>query len=93
MIAELPHDDRVDLLALVDDDVVEDLLQRLPVEERRDIKRLQQYPESTAGSVMTTDVAKLGETLTVSEALQELGARPKTWKRFTTSMWSTMKII
>ena len=75
LIAELPHDDRVDLLALVNEDVVQDLLERLPVEERRDINRLRQYSEGTAGAVMTTDVAKFAETLTVPEALRELGTQ------------------
>ncbi|MCA9172861.1 MAG: magnesium transporter [Planctomycetales bacterium] len=73
LITELPHDDRVDLLAHIDEEIVEDLLARLPSEERRDINRLRQYPEGTAGSVMTTDFAKLGETLSVSKAFEELG--------------------
>jgi magnesium transporter len=33
---------------------------------------LSQYPESTAGAVMTTDFAKLPETLTVREAIDEI---------------------
>ena len=53
--------------------MVEDLLPRLPVDERRDILRLQAYPEGTAGAEMTTDFAKLSESLTVREALAELG--------------------
>ncbi|MCP4887935.1 MAG: CBS domain-containing protein, partial [Planctomycetaceae bacterium] len=42
-------------------------------EERRDFMRLSQYPEGTAGAVMTSEVAKLSERLTVREALDELG--------------------
>lgn len=72
LIAELPPDDRVDLLGEVDDQVVDDLLPRVPAEERRDIMRLSQYPEDTAGAVMTSEVATLSESMSVREALEEL---------------------
>ncbi len=73
LIAEMPPDDRVDLLNEVDPAVVEKMLPLVPTEERRDILRLRAYPEGTAGSVMTTEVARLPETLTVREALEEIG--------------------
>jgi len=73
LITEMPPDDRVDLLNTVDPAVVETTLPLVPVEERRDILRLRAYPEGTAGAVMTTEVAKLPETLTVRAALEELG--------------------
>jgi len=72
IVAEMPPDDRVDLLNEVDDAVVAELLPLLPADERRDIIRLSAYPEGTAGAVMTTEVAKLSENLTVREALDEL---------------------
>jgi magnesium transporter len=73
LVAEMPPDDRVDLLQDTDDEIVEELLPLLPADERRDILRLRAYPEGTAGAVMTTEVAKLSEALTVREALEELG--------------------
>jgi len=73
LLADMSPDDRVDLLDETDDAVVQELLPLLPAEERRDILRLQAYPEGSAGAVMTTDFAKLGESLTVREALAELG--------------------
>ena len=54
--------------------VVEKLLPLVPSKERRDILRLQSYPEGTAGSVMTSEVAKLPESLTVKQALDELAS-------------------
>ena len=72
LVAELAPDDRVDMLNVVDDEIVEDLLHRMPAEERKDILRLSQYPEGTAGSVMTTEFAKLDENWTVKHALDEL---------------------
>jgi magnesium transporter len=72
LIVELAADDRVDLLHDVRTEVVDELLPLLPTEERRNILRLRSYPEGTAGAVMTTEAAKLSETLTVKEALEEL---------------------
>lgn len=72
LVSDLPPDDRVDLLDEVDHRVFSDLMPLLPQEERADILQLQAYPEDTAGAIMTTDVAKLPETMTVREALNEL---------------------
>ena len=72
VLAHAPPDDRVDILQDLDEEVVDDLLQRIPAEERRDILRLSQYPEGTAGAVMTTEVAKLSESLTVRDAFDDL---------------------
>jgi magnesium transporter len=72
LIAEMAPDDRVDLLKRLDPATVEGLLPLIPTEERRDITRLSQYPEGTAGSLMTTNVARLPETLTVWQALEEI---------------------
>jgi magnesium transporter len=73
LIADMPADDRVDLLNKVEPSVVEDVLPLIPAEERRDILRLQSYPEGTAGALMTTEMARLPESLTVREALEEIG--------------------
>jgi magnesium transporter len=72
LIAEMAPDDRVDLLKQLNSDTVDALLPLLPAEARRDINRLSQYPEGTAGAVMTTDVARLPESLTVWQALEEI---------------------
>ena len=73
LVAEIASDDRVDMLQELDEATVQDLLARLPVEERRDVQRLSQYPEGTAGAVMTSEFAKLSETLTIREAMDEIG--------------------
>ena len=72
MVAELPPDDRVDLLQLISEERLESLLEKLPVDERRDFQRLSQYPEGTAGAVMTTEFVRLPEMLTIREALNEI---------------------
>ncbi len=72
LVAELPADDRVDMLKGTSDAAVAEILPLVPSDERRDIQRLLKYPEGTAGSVMTTEFAKLSETLTVREAIEAL---------------------
>ena len=72
LIAEMAPDDRVDLLKQLEPETVEGLLPLIPTEERRDIHRLSQYPEGTAGALMTTSVAKLPESVTVWQALEEI---------------------
>lgn len=70
LIAESAPDDRVDILEEVEPAVVDQLMQLLPQKERRDILRLSAYPEGTAGAIMTTELARLSEKLTVGDALQ-----------------------
>ena len=59
LVAHLPSDDRVDLLQDLDESLRQRILDLLPVEERRDIQRLSQYPEGTAGAVMTVSYTHL----------------------------------
>ena len=80
MVAEMAPDDRVDLLQELDPDRLRELLDLLPIEERRDFQRLSQYPEGTAGAVMTTEVAKLGDTLTIREALNEIARQSEDYE-------------
>jgi magnesium transporter len=72
LIADMPADERVDLLNSIDPEVASELLTLITPEQRRDIQRLQSYPEGTAGAIMTTEVARLPESLTVRAALEEL---------------------
>jgi len=73
LVVELAADDRVDLFQELSDERVEQILPLLPAADRRDIQRLRAYPDGTAGALMTTEVAKLDEKLTVREALDALG--------------------
>ena len=73
LIADMPPDDRVDLIKKADPVIVEEVLALVPTKERRDILRLRAYPEGTAGALMTTEVAFLPETLSVRQALEEIG--------------------
>ncbi len=80
LVAEIPSDDRVDMLHELDESVVRELLARLPAEERRDVQRLSQYPEGTAGAVMTSEFAKLSESLSIREAVDEVGRQSEDYE-------------
>jgi magnesium transporter len=60
------------LLNAVDEETATTVTSLVPMDTRRDIQRLQAYPEGTAGAVMTTEIARLPESLTVREALEAL---------------------
>jgi magnesium transporter len=72
LLGNLAADDRVDVLDGAAPEVVDELLPLMPSEDRREFLRLRAYPEDSAGAVMTTEAAKLSESLTVREALEEL---------------------
>ena len=47
LVADMSADDRVDLLAVTDDELSGQILALLPTEERRDVMRLSEHAEST----------------------------------------------
>ncbi|MEO1526048.1 MAG: magnesium transporter [Planctomycetota bacterium] len=75
LIDRIPSDDRVDLIQELPAARVQSILQLLPVADRRDIQRLRSYEEGTAGSLMTSEVAMLDESLSVRSALDELASQ------------------
>jgi magnesium transporter len=72
LLEVMAPDDRVDLIKTLDQTQVELLLPLIAQAERSDIRKLLSYPEHSAGSIMTTEYASLGEGLTVREALEQL---------------------
>jgi magnesium transporter len=72
IITEMNADERADLFDELSDDQREALLPALAQAEREDLRRLESYPEDSAGAIMTSDYATLTEGLTVTEALEKL---------------------
>jgi magnesium transporter len=72
LIEEMAPDDRADLLRRLPAPVRDNLLRLVDEADRRDIAKLIQYPENSAGAVMTTDYAWLPGNITVEEALERL---------------------
>ena len=72
LVELLEPDDRVDLLQEVEESVREELIAFMPPEVRRNILRLDQYPEDSAGAMMTTDVTKFSDDMTIREGMDRL---------------------
>jgi magnesium transporter len=72
LIEQMSADDRANLLRKLPPAVGESLLRLVDEADRRDIATLANYPENTAGALMTTDYAWLSANITVEEALERL---------------------
>ncbi len=70
VMAGLYDDDAVDLLEELPAGVVKRLMRTVSPEERRTLNRLLQYPENSAGSVLTTEFVDLKAEMTVAAALR-----------------------
>ena len=69
---ELFMDDTVDLIEEMPSNVVKRILKAVNKEDRKIINELLQYPEDSAGSIMTTEFIDLKESMTVEEALDRI---------------------
>ena len=72
IIDNLFADDAADLLDEMPASVVKKLLLSASPEQRRDINHLLQYPDNSAGSVMTVDFVDLKENITVADAINRI---------------------
>ncbi len=72
IIDNLMADDAADLLEEMPANVVKKLLASASPETRRDVNHLLQYPEDSAGSIMTVEYVDLKENLTVAEAIDRI---------------------
>ncbi len=72
IIGEMSSDDRADLMRRLPRAMREQLLRLVDEADRKDIARLIEYPEGTAGSLMTTDYAWLPAGITADDALERL---------------------
>jgi magnesium transporter len=72
IINKLFTDDAVDLIEEMPADVVNRVLQKVNPEKRKTINQMLQYPEDSAGSIMTTEYVELGAKNTVGEAFSHI---------------------
>jgi len=63
-------DDAVDFIEEMPADVVKRVLLNVMPEKRKHINQILQYPDDSAGSIMTTEYVDLSENATVSEAFE-----------------------
>lgn len=74
VMQELFVDDVADMLEEMPASVVKKMLKATSPEDRRDINRILQYPDDSAGSVLTTECVRLRATMTVSKAFEYIRA-------------------
>ena len=72
IIEELAFDDMIDLLEELPANLVDKILMKTTREERRLINTFLNYPENSAGSLMTPDYIDLKKTMTAAESLKHI---------------------
>ena len=72
IIVEMPSDDAADLLGDLDEDRLNQVLDLMGDKEEADLRELMEYPENTAGGLMTTEYIVLPENFTADEAIKKL---------------------
>jgi magnesium transporter len=72
LLDEMSPDDAADVLADLPDEKAEELLDLMEPEESDDLRKLLEYPENTAGGIMTTEFAYVDRDLTVKDVLNSL---------------------
>ena len=72
LIEAMPTDDAADLLQLAPDEITEAILPRMSPSGQTALRRLLAYDEESAGGLMTPDVFKIDEEMTVIEAVQAI---------------------
>ena len=72
VVNELYADDVVDIIEEMPANVVKRILRSTDSETRKTINELLQYPEESAGSIMTTEYVRLEADFTVGEALTRI---------------------
>lgn len=72
LLDEMDPDDAADVLGDLPDYKAEELLSLMQPEESNDLRRLLEYPENTAGGIMTTEYTYVDQDLTVREVMKSL---------------------
>jgi len=72
ILRELASDDVADILGHLPDDKADEILQMMKTEDSEEVEDLLQYPEETAGGIMTTEFVSLHEDTTVKDAIAHL---------------------
>ena len=72
VLEELYVDDAVDLIEEMPATVVKRILRHTDPETRRSVNEILNYPEDSAGSIMTTEFVDLKRDMTVSDALKRI---------------------
>ncbi len=74
VLARLDIDDMLALVEELPEERHDDIVALLPEERRRDLEKMELYPESSAGRVMNTDFVALDAKMTAEEAIDHVRA-------------------
>ena len=77
LISDSYADDIVDTIEEMPANIVNRVLKACPKDLRKDVNRLLNYKENTAGSVMTTEYIEMKESVTVKEAIDIIREKGK----------------
>ncbi|MGI6265058.1 MAG: magnesium transporter [Acutalibacteraceae bacterium] len=72
VVDELYVDDAVDIIEEMPANVVKRILQSADSQTRQQINNILQYPEDSAGSIMTTEYVDLKKSMTVADAIKRI---------------------
>ncbi|MBE6485827.1 MAG: magnesium transporter [Methanosphaera stadtmanae] len=72
LVDEMSPDDAADLLATISDEKKEEILELMDPEESQELRELLEYPENTAGGVMTTEYASVIGNISTKEVMNEI---------------------
>ncbi|MDD5613488.1 MAG: magnesium transporter [Candidatus Omnitrophica bacterium] len=68
ILNDMPSDERADLFLKITPELKKQLFSVMSEEEKKDVEKLMQYKEKTAGALMTTEFAKVNPNMTIEEA-------------------------
>ena len=69
IMKEMDFDDKIDVLEELPANIVDKILEKTPRDERKLINEFLNYPEDSAGTLMTPEYISLQDTMTVAQAL------------------------
>ena len=72
LIDELPADDATDVLEEMPANIVDKILKNCSETTRKDINKLLQYEENSAGSIMTVEYIEFKENVTIEDAIKKI---------------------
>jgi len=75
VLEKMPADEVADILDELEEEKAELLLNEMDSESSEEVRELLEYPDNSAGSLMTTDILSFRSGITVSEVISELRSK------------------
>jgi magnesium transporter len=72
VLEKMPANEAADILDELEDDKAELLLKEMELESSEEVRELLEYPDTSVGSIMTTEILSFNENITIDDALIEI---------------------